>query len=328
LRYLQERLLGRSHQVQVEVALSETPAEVTPLDLGPAAIEEWISAERAVLLAPLTPIRRQKTGTGPKQPVSLDRLREAATGVTPRELRDLKRRHAAGEVLTAEEQARREAGQALARAMAAMTGRAFSQPQRQEDRSRDEYVQEVESYLNSAREAAAQVAINVAIERELIRLQPSVTNHSDRNFPKVEVELYVAGHVMALDDELDIDEFPARPRLFGTPRPSPLSALAWSGLVAPPDLPRIPAARGIPEITIDNSSSASLRFRPVDLRPKRSEELAAFHLVVPADLAGQTLSIAWTATSSGADGQANGSLALGVGATPARLKELLAPMAG
>jgi hypothetical protein len=73
---------------------------------------------------------------------------------------------------------------------------------------------------------------------------------------------------------------------------------------------------------IDNSASARLRFLPVDLRPMRQEQLAAFHLAVRAELAGQTLPVSWTATSSGAHGLASGSLAVEVRSTSAKPSEL------
>jgi hypothetical protein len=323
LSYLQERLLRRSDQIQVEVSWKSASHEVTPLDLDSAAIDQWIDLERVALLAPLaTPTRKEKPQISPKQPVDLGRLRETLRGMTFRELKDLKRRQAAGESLTDREQARLDASQAHLDATEAMVGRSFRQPERPEDRSPDQYRQEVEVYLRAAREAATQAAINEAIERGLIHLQAAVSNSSDRNFPQVEVELYISGPVTALDDdEPRIDEFPSRPRLYGTPRPSPL--VGWSGLVTPPLGPYVPRIRGVSEVTIDNSGSARLRFRPVDLRPKRWEELASFHLLVPVSLAGQSLSIAWTATSSGADGQAGGSLPLRVRSTPVTLRELL-----
>jgi hypothetical protein len=330
MSYLQERLLRRADRIQVEVFWREVPARVTPLELGPAAVEEWISAERAALLVPLARIRREKADTSPKQPVSLDRLRKAGTGITPRELEDLEQRQAAGQALTAEEQVRLEAGQAQLRAIgqkaAAMAESMLSG--RREDRSRDEYRKEVEDYLNAVREAAAQAAVSAAIDGGLIQLQPVVSNHTERNFPKVEVELYIAAPVRALDGKPDPPGLPPRPRLFGTPRPWP-GSLFGAGLTTPTSfLSRVPGALGrIPEVTIDNSASARLRFRPVDLRPKGQQELAAFQLLVRAELAGQTLPVNWTATSSGADGLASGSVAIEVGSTPATLRELLAPTA-
>jgi hypothetical protein len=326
MRYLQERLLRRAEHIQVEVGWRETPAQVTPLELGPAAVDEWISAERAALLAPLARIQKQKADPDPKQPVSLGRLRKTADGLTPREVKDLERRKAAGEALTGEEQARLEAGQAyvdaIAQQVAATLLGGLSQLGLREDRSPDEYRQAVETYLDEAREAVVQAAVSAAINGGLIQLQPVVSNHTDRNFPKVEVELYIAAPVMALDDEEDPNGLPPRPRPFGTPPPSPAS-LFLPGLT-PPYLSRISeAVSRIPEVTIDNSASVRLRFRPVDLRPKRQEELAAFQLLVRAELAGQTLPVNWTATSSGADGLAGGSLAVEVRSTPAKLGELL-----
>jgi hypothetical protein len=211
MRYLQERLLRRADYIQVEVGWREAPAQVTPLELGPA-VEEWISAERAALLAPLAPIRigREKVDAGPKQPVSLDRLRKAGDGITVRELEDLARRQDAGEALTAEEQARLEAAQArlqeVGKKAAAIAGSVFSG--RREDRSEEEYRQEVENYLTAARESIAQAAISAAMKGGLIRLQPVLSNHTERNFPKVEVELHIAAPVIALDDDPDAQGLP------------------------------------------------------------------------------------------------------------------------
>jgi hypothetical protein len=68
LKYLQERLLRRTDHIQVEVGWRETPAQVTPLEVGPAAVDQWISAERAALLAPLEQIRRQRSDPRRRQP--------------------------------------------------------------------------------------------------------------------------------------------------------------------------------------------------------------------------------------------------------------------
>ncbi len=327
LRYLQERLLRRADHIEVEVGWRETHAQVTPLELGPAAADEWVSAERAALLAPLAPIQIQKADPDPKQPVRFNR-RNAGDGLSLGELEELERRQAAGEALTAEEQARLEAAQAHLRAVAQQVARAFVGGLRfglREDRSPEEYRQEVETYLDEAREAIVQAAVSAARKGGLIRLEPVVSNHTDRNFPKVEVELYIAAPVMALGDEEDANWVPRRPRLYGTPRPSPASLLPG---LTPPRPPRAAEAAGrIPEVTIDNRASVRLLFRPVDLRPKRQEALAAFHLLVRAELAGQILPVNWTATSSGADGLASGALAVEVRATPARPKELLTPAA-
>jgi hypothetical protein len=319
MRYLQDRLLRRADRIQVEVGWREAPAQVAPLELGSAAVEKWISAERAALLAPLAPIRIETVDTGLRRPVSLDQLRKAGDGITLRELEDLERRQAAGEALTAEELARLEAAQArlLAVVEKAISGTIFSG--RREDRSRDDYRQEVETYLSSARESVAQAAVSAAIEGGLIQLQPVVSNHTERNFPKVEVELHIAGPVMALDGELDDNGLPPRPRLFGTMRSWP--SFKAAGLT-PTHMPRAPAS-SVREVMIDNSASARLSFWPVHLRPKRQVELAAFHLLVRAELAGQTLPVNWTATSSGADGLASGSLAIEVRSTPIKLGELL-----
>ena len=181
MRYLQERLLRRADRIQVEVGWRETPAQVTPLELGRAAVDEWISAERAALLAPLARIQRQKADPRPKQPVSLERLRKAGDGLTLRELMDLERRKAAGGTLTAEEQARLEAGQALVHAMARKMAAAFVDGPwgigQRGDRSPDQYRQEVGTYLDEAREVLVPAAVNAAVDGGLIQLQPVVSNH-------------------------------------------------------------------------------------------------------------------------------------------------------
>jgi hypothetical protein len=239
-------------------------------------------------------------------------------------LEELARRQDAGEPLTTEEQARLEAAQArlqeVGEKAAAIAGSIFSG--RRENRSEDEYRQEVEDYLRAARESIAQAVVSAAMKGGLIRLQPVLSNHIERNFPKVEVELCIAAPVLALDDDSDAEGLPPRPRLFGALRPSP-SFMA--GAITTPRLPRTPASSRIriPRVVIDNGASARLRFRPVDLRPKRQEQLDAFHLVVRAELAGQTLPVSWTATSSGADGLVSGSLAVEVRSTSAKPSELL-----
>lgn len=194
---------------------------------------------------------------------------------------------------------------------------------RREDRTPDQYRQEVEEHLEKAgRQLPVLMADRLAQSgANTIRLLAG--NPSDRNLPKVEVELYVPGRVRACDeddladDDRSIPELPTPPRRYGTLRP-PIGLGGPSGLGGLSGLPINPAYLRMPVVPrsivpatldIDNSGSARLTFRLGDLRPREQVELDAFSLVV-AEPAGGTITARWQATSTGVDGVQEGSLSL------------------
>jgi hypothetical protein len=187
-----------------------------------------------------------------------------------------------------------------------------------DDRTIDEYRDEVEAHLAACKEELFGLAVAGLMDKELARLQLGVRNRTDTNFPDVEIVLHIAGRVRGLED-LHV-ELPAKPRRFGT--------VAGLGEF------RFPTGLGIPDLgstydfgtgpTIDNSGSVTITFPVVDLRPLRTADLDEVDLLVPADGA-TSLTATWTATSSGADGVAEGTLELPIHPEPVNIGDLLPP---
>jgi hypothetical protein len=187
-----------------------------------------------------------------------------------------------------------------------------------DDRRIDEYRDEVEAHLAACKEELFGLAVSSLMDKEMARLQLGVRNRTETNFPDVEVVLHIAGRVRGLED-LHV-ELPAKPRRFGT---------VASGL----GQFRFPTGLGIPDLgaydlgtgpIIDNSGSVTITFPVVDLRPMGTADLDDVDLLIPADGA-TSLTATWTATSSGADGVAEGTLELPIHPEPVNIGDLLPP---
>jgi len=314
---LQERLLRRTELVQVNVTWASEPARVTPIELGTEAIEAWTNTERIELLASL---EDRTTTTGrvkPRDSVSLDSLQKQIAHLSMGDLQDLKRRQEAGEELTPEENAQVQAAREMMRRTMGPLLRGFVMS---EDRSPELYRTQVEEYLDAGRQVAPMAGIRAAVRSSLAELKLAVANETDRNFPRVEIELHVPGPVLAFEEVPDGDDLPPRPRAYGTRRPSPLASSLFPTILAP-RLGRVTTK--LSTMTIDNSASAHITFSPTDLRPRRQEPLSTFHLLVPAGLAGHSILATWTATSTGADGMASGSLSIEVSRATMTIGDLL-----
>jgi hypothetical protein len=280
-------------------------------------IEVWANAERTELFASL---EDRTTTTAPlkaRESVSLDSLHKQIAHMSMRDLEELERRQEAGEELTPEESAQVQAAREMLRRTMGSFLRGFVMS---EDRSPEIYRTQVEEYLQAARQVAHIAGIRAAVRNSLAELRLAVANETDRNFPRVEIELHVPGPVLAFEEVPDGDDLPPRPREYGTRRPSPLTSSLLSPIL-PSRLGRVTTR--LPTMTIDNSASARITFSPTDLRPRRQELLPPFHLLVPASSAGQNILASWTATSTGADGMASGSMSIEVSRITVTIGDLL-----
>ena len=200
---------------------------------------------------------------------------------------------------------------------------AFITASRREDRTPDQYRQEVEEHLEKANRQLPVVMDDRLARSGVNTIRLLAGNPSDRNLPKVEVDVYVPGRVWAFDeddltdDDRSIPELPTPPRRYGTLRPpiglgGPSGFGGLSGLPINPAFLRTPVVpRSIVPATldIDNNGSVRLTFRLGDMRPREQVELDAFSLIV-AEPAGGTITASWQATSTGVDGVQEGSLSL------------------
>ena len=117
---------------------------------------------------------------------------------------------------------------------------------------------------------------------------------------------------------------PTRPVGFGKLKRRSVLDRYVSGLRLPTSyvpsfLPNVGINRG----EIDNGGSSRIRLPHVDVRPKRGAGLDVFYLVVPPDLAGETITAEWTATATDASGDMSGTVDIPVAARVPTFDELM-----
>lgn len=171
-----------------------------------------------------------------------------------------------------------------------------------ESRTSEAYLEEVESYLANVRPRLAGAALAAALKRGCGRVQFAVQNHTDHNFAALVVELHIPGPVRGAYDEDDIE---GETMLLGAPELWGDSQRYRAGMRRPNVGPAVTPLR---QGSINNSSSTTIRFPPVDLRPRHRHALAEVHLLVDATSAGGALKGHWTATSKSVSGVADGEI--------------------
>jgi hypothetical protein len=188
-----------------------------------------------------------------------------------------------------------------------------------EKRSREEYLGQVERYLEATKEALGGEIAARAVGRGLGRVRFAVANRTERNFAEVAVEIRIDGRIGAFfdaEEAMDASPFPKRPRPWGDT--SHLSG----GLVAPALSRRVPRLR---PGQIDNSASTCVQFDPFHVRPLMIHSLPAVSLVLFGPPFPTELTARWHATSTSADGFDAGEMSIPVDPTPLAIDEVLSP---
>jgi hypothetical protein len=291
---LTARAAAAAERVSVSVSWAAEPV-IPALDLVGEAVDQLIAARREALLRPLEAARRSERAETPADPRA-----DAVAGVAASVIRD------------------------LARNAALMQQVVGYQP---EDRSPEDYRDEVESHVEELRKAAPVVAAARAMAAGDSRLLPRVENPTESNFRGLRVRLEVPGPVIAVDadeeEEWAEKRLPAPPRAWGSMRPPArfdlMSSLASPDLFASPKMPRVRRSG----LEIAHGGSATLTFDPIDLRPRDVVELDPFHLFARPELAGEAFEATWEATSTSADSVASGVLPIRVGDESVTLEQLL-----
>jgi hypothetical protein len=243
--------------------------------------------------------------------------------VTMGHLKELVARRAAGERLTVEEERDLEAGSSALKGFSESIAGAFPSllsPAR-ETRSREEYEAQVKDYLAKCSRLLPAVLRSTAGER-LPACVFEIVNDTDRNFPAVQVEVYVPGDVEAVrarQRASNEGRLPRPPLAYGTRQ-----EYWWAGLEFGDPLTRSPGLRasdlGVarpsaqpsgPAVSIENGGSARLRFSPVDIRPQHAVRLPPV-VLLPQQPQDPTVVMAWSATSTGAPGVVRGELVVPV----------------
>jgi len=142
-----------------------------------------------------------------------------------------------------------------------------------ENRSRQEFRNDVMAYLDELREAIRPVVVSqaIALKGSSIRLQ--VANPIESNFRGVQLILHAGTEIIAFDsaDNYLHDKLPERPRLWGKmPPPDSLLALGSSRPFPWLTLPDS-TVRHIPRMWIDNKGPTRIEFDPFDVRPSAIE---------------------------------------------------------
>lgn len=213
------------------------------------------------------------------------------------------------------------AGIRAARGMSQSVIGKMSQP---EDRTENEYLEQVEGYLRVC-EARFRRVVDVAASEALEPLVLLVRNNTPKNLPRLQLILDVPGHVAARDEDDDVEDdeaFPSPPRLWG-PRPSALAASLDPSryLMNFPSVPSLHPRSLRPRPIIDNGGSVSITFPPMDLRPHGRITLDPVVLLI-AEPPGTMINASWSVTSTGADGEARGEVQLPVATRAKSLRDL------
>jgi hypothetical protein len=188
-----------------------------------------------------------------------------------------------------------------------------------ETRSQEEYLQQVERYIDAAGPALGDEVLARAVASGINRLQLAVENLTEHNFEQVAVELHVPGDVAAFfdaDEAATASEFPRRPLLWGTRR-----SLLGDFVLEPTPMPRhfrVPPGR------IDNAASARIAFNPIHIRPEHRHALPPFHVIVLAKHAGRSMTAAWAATSTSVSGTVSGEFEMEVAAETMPIADVMA----
>lgn len=175
---------------------------------------------------------------------------------------------------------------------------------RPDDRSQEDYEQEVDEYIRRYR-----VALEKRMAWRLWRHEPMslaivITNLTEVNFTDIELTIHVPGAVTSWrDGVLDVVDdpervrMPKRPAPLGTRKPNPFLAAAYSAPYVPVLNPTVKYQpdRG-PSYRVRDGGSVDIDFSDIDLRPEQRLELDAVPLLVDA-AAGTVLQCQWSATA-------------------------------
>jgi hypothetical protein len=170
-------------------------------------------------------------------------------------------------------------------------------------RTKDEFINEVRQYATQAPTRYQLLVRKGAIDARLASLALVVENPTEINFAKTQVTLRLPSDVFACfgSHEIDGELEECRP------------PLEWGQdtiyqLVRPKIHDLLGALRPDGRKVGSDGGELVVTLPPVDVRPKTKHDLEPVYLVVPDSYVGETLEIAWRATSTGAAGDASGSL--------------------
>lgn len=300
IRRLSERLLPSGRAIEGITVSAVEGSQVAIVEYPATWLDHWLHAEEDRLLAPLNP-----PPPPPTRPLtSTERLR---AGLTDNVLADLAKQG---------EQARK---------VMASAGVVTHEEDRTEDEYREEvgtYLYECSTHLEEAFEDLRQTAAN--------EVNLEIANATISNYEQVLVELHIEGGVYGYKHDGYFtnlaDGLPRSPRMWGPWTENPLFGAVqphYSTLLANAAIPSSSASvpRG-PSPTITNGGSVDVTCVPVHLYPESKTDLLTIWLVGEAPL-GESVRVTWTATASNVDGRLGGNFTIPVAPDPIDLGEVL-----
>lgn len=291
---LQLRLLARASQFVVEV--DAQPTEIRPVQFSQEHQEIWLSEQRDSLLSAL-----------PTAPTPSASRRFTAEAAAPSDEPKLSLRERVQIARAAADLAKAVAPLAQ---MQDQIGKIFETAQgaweRPEERSVDDYTNEVENYIATLR-AALPGALRAAAATLLQPISVTLINPTDHNRQGVELVLSLPAGVdcVVADEDADPEDLlPSRPRQWG---PSPITSPRRNAgsLSFYTSVPAASTFRPTPQIA-RGGDLTKVTFPSVHIRPRLCEVLDSVVLVVDSSIA--SFSVPWSATSDRQGGVARGTL--------------------
>ncbi|WP_435239949.1 AlbA family DNA-binding domain-containing protein [Streptomyces sp. YPW6] len=190
----------------------------------------------------------------------------------------------------------------------------LSSEKRPDPRSREEYLEEVNRYLEELRAATPKTLPEVAAFAAP-RIELRLHNRTQTHLKDVQVRLELPEGVLVLvPTEYITKPFPSglpqRPRPYGPTKRESLPG--WAGISLPRGIPGPGSGAPLLPTTWDvEFEGTTVVFPGEDVRVGLSEDLAHFVAVAENQMSG-TLQVSWTATATNMDGNAQGTVFLPV----------------
>ena len=169
-----------------------------------------------------------------------------------------------------------------------------------ETRDPEEYDAELGVYLSSAPQRWQMLVFKLAVEQSVARLALVIENPTDVNYPRTEVTLRLPGDIRAFFDTDRLED-----ELTELDPPLPWGQRTLTSMIQAPSVSPVLVEIGQIE---HEGGFLTIRLPAIDVRPGSRHDLHPVFLIVPRQYAGQLFEITWRATSTGAAGDAKGTV--------------------
>lgn len=198
-----------------------------------------------------------------------------------------------------------------------------------DQRSVEDYVTEVDAYVDRLSNVLAARAVNILFSHSKASLQVEIASESDRPFTDIHLRIDIKGAVHGYDGDLydlgaiEPPALPKPPRPFGTPSQLAVTGSHFSNMFSSVNDYAHLMRRGEVDWHIENGNTGvGITFDPFDLRPGMPRILPAVPLYVTAAV-GHVLELSWMATAGNANGWTTGTGHILVDETSVDLESVL-----